>query len=97
MLAALGVHVKKLELVFFGYGFIGGAGLGISYIAPVSPLQKWFPDLRGLAAGLAVCGFGAGSIFSPYTQKALIGETYAKSGVENLGVPLTFIVLGTLP
>ncbi|KAJ3147085.1 hypothetical protein HDU89_005893 [Geranomyces variabilis] len=94
LVAALGVHVQSLALVFVGYGGIAGAGLGISYIAPVSPLQKWFPDLRGLAAGLAVCGFGAGSIFSPYTQKALIGPTYANTGVENLGVPKTFIILG---
>ncbi|TPX55243.1 hypothetical protein SpCBS45565_g08514 [Spizellomyces sp. 'palustris'] len=95
LLTALGVHVGSLPLVFFGYGFVGGAGLGISYISPVSPLQKWFPDLRGLAAGLAVCGFGAGSIFSPFTQKALIGETFANTGAENLGVPLTFIILGS--
>ncbi|TPX63002.1 hypothetical protein PhCBS80983_g00170 [Powellomyces hirtus] len=94
LLAGLGVQVKSLELVFFGYGFVGGAGLGVSYIAPVSPLQKWFPDLRGLAAGLAVCGFGAGSIFSPFTQKALIGANYANTGVENLGVPKTFVILG---
>ncbi|KAI8821339.1 major facilitator superfamily domain-containing protein [Fimicolochytrium jonesii] len=95
LLAALGVHVQSLPLVFFGYGFVGGAGLGISYISPVSPLQKWFPDLRGLASGLAVCGFGAGSIFSPYTQKALIGPTYANTGEENLGVPKTFIILAS--
>ncbi|KAI8587218.1 major facilitator superfamily domain-containing protein [Geranomyces variabilis] len=94
LITALGVHVQSLALVFVGYGGIAGAGLGISYIAPVSPLQKWFPDLRGLAAGLAVCGFGAGSIFSPYTQKALIGPNYANTGVENLGVPKTFIILG---
>ncbi|KNC98746.1 uncharacterized protein SPPG_05726 [Spizellomyces punctatus DAOM BR117] len=95
LLTALGVHVGSLPLVFFGYGFVGGAGLGISYIAPVSPLQKWFPDFRGLAAGLAVCGFGAGSIFSPFTQKALIGETFANTGIKNLGVSLTFVILGS--
>ncbi|KAI9012784.1 major facilitator superfamily domain-containing protein [Gaertneriomyces semiglobifer] len=95
LLTALGVHVKAMPLVFFGYGFVGGAGLGISYIAPVSPLQKWCPDLRGIAAGAAVCAFGAGSIFSPYTQKALIGSTYAITGIKNLGVPATFIILGS--
>ncbi|KAJ3266326.1 hypothetical protein HK104_006129, partial [Borealophlyctis nickersoniae] len=96
LLTALGVYTTKVPLIFFGYGLIGGMGLGISYIAPVSPLQKWFPDLRGLAAGLAVCGFGAGSIFSPYTQKALIGENYVKDGTTNIGLPLTFIVLGSV-
>ncbi|KAI9097295.1 major facilitator superfamily domain-containing protein [Phlyctochytrium arcticum] len=94
MLTAVAIHVENLPLVFFGYGFVGGAGLGISYISPVSPLQKWFPDYRGLAAGLAVCGFGAGSIFSPYTQKGLIGSTYANTGVKNLGVPLAFVITG---
>ncbi|KAJ3030172.1 hypothetical protein HDV00_009084 [Rhizophlyctis rosea] len=94
LLTALGVYVQKFPLVFFGYGFVGGAGLGISYISPVSPLQKWFPDLRGVAAGLAVCGFGAGSIFSPYTQRALIGPDYAAKGIQNLGLPLTFVILG---
>ena len=95
LVTALAVYVKSMGLVYFGYGVIGGAGLGISYIAPVSPLQKWFPELRGLAAGLAVCGFGAGSIFSPYTQKALIGPTYATTGQQNLGIPLTFVILGS--
>ncbi|KAJ3196563.1 hypothetical protein HK101_008475 [Irineochytrium annulatum] len=97
LIAALGVGVKSIAVVYIGYGFIGGMGLGIAYIAPVSPLQKWFPELRGLAAGVAVCGFGGGSIIAPYTQKLLIGTNYAKMGEvgKNLGVPLTFIILGT--
>lgn len=65
LLTALGVYVQNFGLIYFAYGVIGGAGLGISYISPVSPLQKWFPELRGFAGGIAVCGFGAGSIFSP--------------------------------
>ncbi|KAI8847836.1 major facilitator superfamily domain-containing protein [Chytridium lagenaria] len=80
-----------------GYGLFSGAGLGVAYIAPVSPLQKWFPEIRGLAAGIAVCGFGGGSIIAPYTQKALIGADFAKLGEpgKNLGVPLTFVILGS--
>ncbi|KAF9583316.1 hypothetical protein BGW38_009757 [Lunasporangiospora selenospora] len=62
MIAAVGIHTKIIALVYVGYGVIGGAGLGLCYISPVSALQKWFPDRRGLAAGFAVCGFGAGSI-----------------------------------
>ncbi|KAG0249552.1 hypothetical protein BG011_009196 [Mortierella polycephala] len=62
LVAAAGIHYKIMGLVYFGYGFFGGAGLGLCYISPVSSLQKWFPDRRGLAAGFAVCGFGAGSI-----------------------------------
>ena len=52
LLTALGVYVKQIAVVYIAYGLIGGAGLGISYIAPVSPLQKWFPEMRGLAAGM---------------------------------------------
>ncbi|KAF9093019.1 hypothetical protein BGX27_001681 [Mortierella sp. AM989] len=62
MVASLGIHFKLIGLVYAGYGVIGGAGLGLSYISPVSALQKWFPDRRGIAGGFAVCGFGAGSI-----------------------------------
>ena len=69
LLTALGVYVKQLAVIYIGYGVFGAMGLGISYISPVSPLQKWFPEIRGVAAGLAVCGFGAGSVFSPFTQK----------------------------
>ena len=70
LLTALGVYVNAMPLIFIGYGVFAGAGLGISYISPVSPLQKWFPEMRGVAGGLAVCGFGAGSIFSPFTQQS---------------------------
>ncbi|KAJ1569910.1 hypothetical protein HK096_010392 [Nowakowskiella sp. JEL0078] len=70
-------------------------GLGIGYIAPVSPLQKFFPEMRGIAAGLAVCGFGGGSIIAPFTQLALIGSTYVKDLNTVVGVPLTFVILGS--
>ncbi|XP_055332299.1 L-lactate transporter-like [Paramacrobiotus metropolitanus] len=95
LVTALGVYVNQMWLIYIGYGVIGGAGIGISYISPVSPLQKWFPEIRGVAAGLAVCGFGAGSIFSPYTQNALIGPDYAATGQEFLGIELTFVILGS--
>ncbi|KAI8805230.1 major facilitator superfamily domain-containing protein [Cladochytrium replicatum] len=97
LLAALGVYVKQFWIVWIGYGVIGGMGLGIGYISPVSPLQKWFPEMRGIAAGLAVCGFGGGSIIAPLTQLALIGSKYAKDPTQgNLGVPLTFVILGSI-
>ncbi|KAG0235490.1 hypothetical protein BGW41_000735 [Actinomortierella wolfii] len=62
MIAAIGIEFKQIAVLYLGYGVFGGAGLGLCYISPVSALQKWFPDKRGLAAGFAVCGFGAGSI-----------------------------------
>ncbi|KAI8809027.1 major facilitator superfamily domain-containing protein [Cladochytrium replicatum] len=98
LLAALGVYVQQIWVVWIGYGVVGGMGLGIGYISPVSPLQKWFPEIRGVAAGLAVCGFGGGSIIAPYSQLALIGANYAKAAPNdaNLGVPLTFVILGSI-
>ncbi|ORY49196.1 MFS general substrate transporter [Rhizoclosmatium globosum] len=98
LMTALGVYVNQIALVYIGYGIFGGAGLGLAYISPVSPLQKWFPEYRGLAAGFAVCGFGGGSIIAPYTQKYLIGLDYQLDVVNNvnLGVPLTFVILGAV-
>ncbi|XP_055340902.1 L-lactate transporter-like [Paramacrobiotus metropolitanus] len=92
---ALAIYVNQMWLIYIGYGVIAAAGLGISYISPVSPLQKWFPEMRGVAAGLAVCGFGAGSVFSPYTQRELIGPEYANTGKVFLGLELTFVILGS--
>ncbi|KAG0259540.1 hypothetical protein DFQ27_004013 [Actinomortierella ambigua] len=62
MIAAIGIEFNLVGILYLGYGVVGGAGLGLCYISPVSALQKWFPDKRGMAAGFAVCGFGAGSI-----------------------------------
>ncbi|KAF9198359.1 hypothetical protein BGZ49_000839 [Haplosporangium sp. Z 27] len=85
MVAAIGIYAKIMGLLYFGYGVLGGAGLGLCYISPVSALQKWFPDRRGLAAGFAVCGFGAGSIILAEIPQPLIAA---------VGLPLTFVVLG---
>ncbi|KAG0379488.1 hypothetical protein BGX24_000228 [Mortierella sp. AD032] len=85
MIAAIGIYAKIMALLYFGYGVLGGAGLGLCYISPVSALQKWFPDRRGLAAGFAVCGFGAGSIILAKVPQPLIAQ---------VGLPMTFVVLG---
>jgi MFS family permease len=72
VIGALGVATKQLWLVYLGYGFIGGIGLGIGYISPVSTLIKWFPDRPGMATGLAIMGFGGGALIaSPLTNKLL--------------------------
>ena len=66
--AGLGIHLGGLPLFILSYGFVGGIGLGIGYIAPVPTLLKWFPDRRGMASGMAVMGFGFGSlVFGPVT------------------------------
>jgi len=81
LVAALGVAVGQLWVVYLGYGLIGGIGLGIGYISPVSTLIKWFPDRPGLATGLAIMGFGGGALVaSPLTAKLL--ETYAPTPSE---------------
>ncbi|GGO75981.1 OFA family MFS transporter [Nocardioides deserti] len=62
LVAALGIATNQLWLVYLGYGGIGGIGLGIGYISPVSTLIKWFPDRPGLATGMAIMGFGGGAL-----------------------------------
>ena len=69
---ALGIATGQLWLVYLGYGFLGGIGLGIGYISPVSTLIKWFPDRPGLATGLAIMGFGGGALVaSPLSRQLL--------------------------
>jgi MFS family permease len=72
LVAALGVTTTQLWLVYIGYGFIGGIGLGIGYISPVSTLIKWFPDRPGLATGLAISGFGGGALIASPLSRQLM-------------------------
>ncbi len=64
VIAGFGMLSSSVTLFYLGYGVIGGIGLGLGYISPVSTLVKWFPDRRGLATGMAVMGFGAGSLIA---------------------------------
>ncbi|QCU89953.1 OFA family MFS transporter [Thiomicrorhabdus sediminis] len=83
--SGLAIFMESKLLLYFFYGVLGGCGLGIGYISPVSTLVKWFPDKRGLATGLAIMGFGfASAVWGP-TIKVLI---------SSIGVGSTFIVLG---
>jgi len=61
MVASLGAKLGVIQILWLGYGVLGGIGLGIGYITPVSTLVKWFPDRRGMATGLAIMGFGFGA------------------------------------
>src|SRR4051794_7565609 len=76
MVAALGVSTDQLWIVYLGYGVIGGIGLGIGYISPVSTLIKWFPDRPGMATGLAIMGFGGGALIAARLSNTLL-STYA--------------------
>src|SRR5499425_2482736 len=62
VLGAIGVYIHQLWLMWLGSGVIGGVGLGLGYISPVSTLIKWFPDRRGMATGMAIMGFGGGAM-----------------------------------
>lgn len=72
LVGAAGIFTRQLWLVYLGYGVIGGIGLGIGYISPVSTLIKWFPDRPGLATGLAIMGFGGGALIASPLSTALL-------------------------
>jgi MFS family permease len=70
--SALGVHCHSIVLVYLGYGVLGGYGLGLGYISPVSTLIKWFPDRPGMATGMAIMGFGGGAMIGAPLAVALM-------------------------
>ncbi len=72
LVGALGISTDQLWLVYVGYGVIGGIGLGIGYISPVSTLIRWFPDRPGLATGMAIMGFGGGALIASPVSNALL-------------------------
>jgi MFS family permease len=91
LVAALGIHLHQIVLVYLGYGVIGGIGLGLGYVSPVSTLIRWFPDRRGMATGMAIMGFGGGAMIAAPASVALMN--HFKSTTSN-GVTETFVVLG---
>ena len=72
LVGALGISTEQLWLVYLGYGVLGGIGLGIGYISPVSTLIKWFPDRPGLATGMAIMGFGGGALIASPLSRQLM-------------------------
>ncbi|EPH41963.1 putative Oxalate:formate antiporter [Streptomyces aurantiacus JA 4570] len=90
LLAALGAATRQYWLIVLGYGFVGGIGLGIGYISPVSTLIKWFPDRPGMATGIAIMGFGGGALIaSPWSARML--DAF---GDDSSGIALAFLVHG---
>jgi MFS family permease len=92
-ISALGVHLHQIWLVYIGYGIIGGIGLGLGYVSPVSTLIKWFPDRRGMATGLAIMGFGGGAMIG--APLAVLLMDHFKSATS-VGVVEAFMVMGGL-
>jgi MFS family permease len=93
MLSALGVYLHQIWLLWLGAGVIGGIGLGLGYISPVSTLIKWFPDHRGMATGMAIMGFGGGAMIGAPLADHLMN--YFRTD-QSVGVWQTFVVLGVL-
>jgi MFS family permease len=91
LIGALGVYLHQLWLVWLGMGLIGGIGLGLGYISPVSTLIKWFPDRRGMATGMAIMGFGGGAMIGSPLADGLI-KTFRSA--ESVGVWQTLAVMG---
>jgi MFS family permease len=93
LVSALGIHLHEIDLLYFGYGVLGGCGLGIGYISPVSTLIKWFPDRPGMATGMAIMGFGGGAMIAAPLSIFLM--EYFKTP-ENNGVFESFMTMGVI-
>jgi MFS family permease len=92
-ISALGLYLHEIGLIYLGYGVIGGIGLGLGYVSPVSTLIKWFPDRRGMATGMAIMGFGGGAMIGAPLSVRLMD--YFKSA-SSVGVMETFMVMGSI-
>ena len=76
LVGALGILTHQLWLLYLGYGVIGGCGLGMGYVSPVSTLIRWFPDRRGMATGMAIMGFGGGAMIGTPMKEFFIRMFY---------------------
>ena len=90
LISALGVYLHQFWMMVIGSGVIGGIGLGLGYISPVSTLIKWFPDRRGMATGMAIMGFGGGAMIGSPLANDLMKYFATPSDV---GVMQTFVVM----
>lgn len=93
LISSYGVYTHQLWLMWLGSGVIGGIGLGLGYISPVSTLIKWFPDRRGMATGMAIMGFGGGAMIGAPLANTLMSYFATPTSV---GVWQTFAVMGCL-
>jgi MFS family permease len=93
VLGALGVYLHQLWLMWLGAGVVGGIGLGLGYISPVSTLVKWFPDRRGMATGMAIMGFGGGAMIGAPLANLLLNHFKTPSDV---GVWQTFLAMAAI-
>jgi MFS family permease len=101
LVGSLGIATEQLWLLYLGYGVIGGIGLGIGYISPVSTLIKWFPDRPGLATGMAIMGFGGGAMVAAPLSRQLLAyydpaydPTDSGSLADGHALTMLFVTLG---
>ncbi len=93
VVSAFGIRLHQLWLLYLGYGVLGGCGLGIGYISPVSTLIKWFPDRPGMATGMAIMGFGGGALIA--APLSLMLMEHFKTATSN-GVLESFVTMGVI-
>src|ERR1700759_358862 len=93
LVSAIGIKLHQLWLLYLGYGVLGGCGLGIGYISPVSTLIKWFPDRPGMATGMAIMGFGGGAFIASPLSVWLMNRF---STSTHVGVAETFLAMGAI-
>jgi MFS family permease len=93
LISALGIYTHQIWLMWVGSGVIGGIGLGLGYISPVSTLIKWFPDKRGMATGMAIMGFGGGAMVGAPLAAALMSHF---SSATEVGVWQSFLVMAAI-
>jgi MFS family permease len=93
LISAYGVYIHNIWVIYFGYGFVGGIGLGLGYISPVSTLIKWFPDRPGMATGMAIMGFGGAAFIASPLSVWLMSQF---STPTHVGVMETFVCLGVI-
>jgi MFS family permease len=92
-IGALGIATHQFWILLLGYGVLGGIGLGIGYISPVTTLIRWFPDRPGMATGMAIMGFGGGAMIASPLSTLLMARFRSASAP---GVATTFVTLGIL-
>ena len=93
LVAALGVKLHSILIVYLGYGVLGGIGLGLGYVSPVKTLITWFPDRPGMATGMAIMGFGGGAMIGSPLSVALMDHY---KSATSMGVWETFVVMGLI-
>ncbi len=101
VIGSIGIAISSLPVLYLGYGVVGGIGLGIGYISPVSTLIKWFPDRPGLATGMAIMGFGGGALIASPLSNKLLGifdsgfdPTDKNAVADGTALSSTFLTLG---